>query len=245
MDHADAFRAALLGGRDRLEIGGEDINDIDPTGAFRAAFGGLGHDGLDDIGGGEDTFDSRAFFSAIGGAGKRFPMPKFLTAPEVRSLSNERSTAIFETWKTLREVLRRHEATIQRRWSKKSKAQRLNVLLKAWPNMPLTHRPDFDAFRRESEPQRNAGTKFKQDYLWPYINQEDLTKPRSPAAAAQRSRPPSAFRVRWCRCRCHWVRLCNQDGRTNLSQLLYNDPERRHRIQLPGLRKAPLLGRPR
>ncbi|KAK4138431.1 hypothetical protein BT67DRAFT_412777 [Trichocladium antarcticum] len=124
-------------------------------------------------------FDPHAFFSEIGGAGKRFPMPKFATAPDVRREVKQRATAIFETWTTLREVLARHEATVQRRWSKKSKAQRLQILLKAWPNMPLTHRPDFEAFRRESEPQRDAGTKYRQDYLWPYINQEDLSKPRA------------------------------------------------------------------
>ena len=44
--------------------------------------------------------------------------------------------------------------------------------------MATTHRPDFEAFRLESPQAREAGTRFREAYLWPYINQEDLLKPK-------------------------------------------------------------------
>jgi hypothetical protein len=46
------------------------------------------------------------------------------------------------------------------------------------------HRPDFDAFRKKSAQQKKngtmaPGTKYKDQFMWPYINQEDLLKPRA------------------------------------------------------------------
>jgi hypothetical protein len=45
--------------------------------------------------------------------------------------------------------------------------------------MPAMHRPDFAAFRKESEAQRDVGTKFRHHFAWPYIDQEDLLRPKS------------------------------------------------------------------
>jgi hypothetical protein len=101
------------------------------------------------------------------------------TPDHIEHEARKRSTNILTTWTTLREVLRRHEATIQRRWLKKPQAKRLAVLLKAWPSMPPTHRPDFKAFRMETQEQRDSGTSHRQEYLWPYINQEDLLTPNA------------------------------------------------------------------
>jgi hypothetical protein len=51
--------------------------------------------------------------------------------------------------------------------------------------MPTSHRPEFDAFRKESGVLRAKGlvelkktTKFKSRFMWPYINQEDLSQPK-------------------------------------------------------------------
>lgn len=43
------------------------------------------------------------------------------------------------------------------------------------PNIPQTHRPDFRALERESPKQMQSGTKFRDAFMWPYINLEDLT----------------------------------------------------------------------
>ncbi|KAK4216436.1 C2H2 and C2HC zinc finger [Rhypophila decipiens] len=74
---------------------------------------------------------------------------------------------------------------IQRRWEKKSKSQRLTVLLSAWPHsMPATHRPDWATLRRfrfegDMANLRRNLDRHRGAFLWPYINQEDLVKTRA------------------------------------------------------------------
>lgn len=53
---------------------------------------------------------------------------------DAQRLAQDRSTRIFASYHELRAILDRHEVTIQMRWTKKSKAQRQYILLKAWPN---------------------------------------------------------------------------------------------------------------
>ncbi|PVH94037.1 hypothetical protein DM02DRAFT_603094 [Periconia macrospinosa] len=45
--------------------------------------------------------------------------------------------------------------------------------------MSVAHRPDFLAFRKETEREREAGTKFRDAFMYPYINLEDLSKPKA------------------------------------------------------------------
>lgn len=45
--------------------------------------------------------------------------------------------------------------------------------------MPALHRPDFQAFRQETPEQREQGTRFRDEYLLPYINLEDLVHARN------------------------------------------------------------------
>ncbi|QKX58716.1 uncharacterized protein TRUGW13939_05843 [Talaromyces rugulosus] len=102
------------------------------------------------------------------------PIPELKSPADVRREATARSDKIFTSFETLHEILKRHEATIWKRWSKKTRQQRLKILLNAWPNMPAVHRPDFDAFRKESRRDRHQGTKYRESFMWPYINQEDL-----------------------------------------------------------------------
>jgi hypothetical protein len=55
----------------------------------------------------------------------------------------------------------------------------VQTLLGAWPKMSPSHRPDFEAFKRESSAQRDAGTSFRDAYMWPSINLEDLSRPKT------------------------------------------------------------------
>ena len=107
------------------------------------------------------------------------PMPRMVSAVEVRRQAKARSKNILDCWILLETIMDCHEATIQRRWSKKTKQQRLRVLLNAWPNMAVSHRPDFEAFRKETETQRLRGTRYRDAFLWPHVNQEDLSNPRT------------------------------------------------------------------
>jgi hypothetical protein len=120
---------------------------------------------------------TRALFKSLDGG---IPRPSsFPTASEVRTEARERSTDLFSNWETLQNVLKRHEETIRKRWMKRNKAQRKTVLLNAWPNMASMHRPDYHAFRLEKHNQLSQGTKFREYYLWPYINLEDLIEGKS------------------------------------------------------------------
>lgn len=117
-----------------------------------------------------DWNDPASFSKILGGR----PVPELKPPADVRHEAAVKSDHIFINYETLHEILKRHEATIWKRWSKKTRQQRLKILLHAWPNMPAIHRPDFDAFRKESQPGRDRGTKYRESFMWPYINQEDL-----------------------------------------------------------------------
>ncbi|MCJ1352732.1 MAG: hypothetical protein MMC33_002716 [Icmadophila ericetorum] len=121
--------------------------------------------------------DPRNFFDALGPG---FPKPSSYPSPaKVRREAKTLSQEIFATWDTLHAILERHEEVIRRRWGKKSQEQRKKVLLTAWPNMAPHHRPDYSVMDKESPEQRANGTKYRDAYVWPYINLEDLVQPKS------------------------------------------------------------------
>ena len=97
--------------------------------------------------------------------------------------------SICTNYKTLNSIILRHEATIRKRWLKKSPAQRRDVLLTAWPNMPEMHRPDYAEVTHmfpdaESDQDLRNALAIKNKELpsdakvWPYVNIEDLSKPK-------------------------------------------------------------------
>ncbi|KAF5610179.1 uncharacterized protein FSUBG_3411 [Fusarium subglutinans] len=66
-----------------------------------------------------------------------------------------------------------------KKMDEKPRQQRLQILLKYWPDMPVSHRPDFAAFRQEHAVDRHAhGSKLKDHFMWPTVNQEDLSGPK-------------------------------------------------------------------
>ncbi|CZR46935.1 uncharacterized protein FPRO_08309 [Fusarium proliferatum ET1] len=106
-----------------------------------------------------------------------YPFPlKNTPADEVEIESKRKGKSIYQNYEILGRILERHEETIQKRWLKKNRKQRLEVLLTAWPDMPPTHRPFYDLWRHvDTDPE----VKFKQhsSILRPYINKESLGKP--------------------------------------------------------------------
>jgi hypothetical protein len=146
----------------------------DPTGLVDDLFNPHDSDGEDDFSN-IDFSRPETFFSSVG-----LPQPSsFPTPGEVRQQAFERSNKILSDWATLQKILDRHEETLRKRWMKKSKAQRKMILLTAWSDMPSTHRPDYEAFRKESTQQISLGTKYKDAYMWPYVNVEDLVQGKS------------------------------------------------------------------
>ncbi|KAK1752697.1 hypothetical protein QBC47DRAFT_432351 [Echria macrotheca] len=87
------------------------------------------------------------------------------------------SQGIYRKYHELRQIVAHLEPVLQHRWTKKTKSERIRILLDAWPSMPSMHRPDMwaspkDISISEEHPEvlQNRGY-----YLWPYINQEDLS----------------------------------------------------------------------
>ncbi|PYI03682.1 hypothetical protein BO78DRAFT_463113 [Aspergillus sclerotiicarbonarius CBS 121057] len=102
-----------------------------------------------------------------------------------------RATNIFRDWALLNRIMERLEGTVRKRWLKRTGEQRKHLLLSAWPNMPPTHRPDIEAFRREPP----GNPKYREDYMWPHINLEDLLNPKLLLIFlnARGRHPPHAF----------------------------------------------------
>ncbi|THC90947.1 hypothetical protein EYZ11_009597 [Aspergillus tanneri] len=115
-----------------------------------------------------DWDDPASFFEKL-----NLPKPSsYPTADEVRQESRERAAKVLSTWESLSKIIERHEERIQKRWRQKSQSKRRQILQTAWPNMSKVHRPDFDAFKK------GIGEQAREAYLWPYINLEDLERPR-------------------------------------------------------------------
>lgn len=98
--------------------------------------------------------------------------------------ATERSRNIFISFKELRDILDRYEAIVRKRWLKKSTEQRKAILLKAWPGMAQLHHPHLKAYRRDrslqarrdAHHQHYGQTQFRDTYMWPSINLEDMQK---------------------------------------------------------------------
>ncbi len=105
--------------------------------------------------------------------------PKVMKPADVRREAEERAARLLANHSLLQDILQRHEAKIQKRWEKKTRTQRLAILVEAWPNMPATHRPDYAAYRKHATRMNSMAIQLRGSFIWPYINQEDLAKPRT------------------------------------------------------------------
>ncbi|KAH8668776.1 hypothetical protein BX600DRAFT_435293 [Xylariales sp. PMI_506] len=98
-------------------------------------------------------------------------------ADELNTTARSYSKQIFTEWNTLKDIVLRHEDTLQKRWLQKSKVKRRAILKQAWgePAMAQSHRPNIAAFRAKLDnPDLHQD---RQLFLWPTINLEDLSKP--------------------------------------------------------------------
>ena len=120
--------------------------------------------------------DPQRLLAAMTAENPNLSTPDLLDAQTVKRGAAEHVRKIFEHWSLLKHILERYEPILRKRWGKKSGEQRKKMLLSAWPNMPTAHRPDFQALQRESTAQRRGGTKVRDEFLFPYLNLEDLLK---------------------------------------------------------------------
>lgn len=107
--------------------------------------------------------------------GLDLPVPKDLTVKQIHTHATSFSHSIFSDWTQLNAILKRFEATIRKRWLKKSAKQRRELLLKVRPTIPLVHRPDFEGFRNQGNARVSRAITCSADaHLTPYINLQDL-----------------------------------------------------------------------
>ncbi|KAI5859515.1 hypothetical protein GGS23DRAFT_616202 [Durotheca rogersii] len=128
-----------------------------------------------------------------------------ITVEQARELSEPQIANIWMNFKHLQAIIHRHEALIQKRWIKKSKVKRSEILQSAWgprsamnaqrkPNMALVMNrfKGWDSTKSDNE---KAGASIYQALIWPQINIEDLTKtePLLLFLNARARYPPSTF----------------------------------------------------
>lgn len=98
-------------------------------------------------------------------AGKPFPVSKKEFMEHVDTLTQK----IDEYYRSLVNIVDRHEDTIRKRWRKKKTKDREAILLRAWKDISKEHRPDLAP---DSTP---SGSYISCN--WPYLNLEDLKQP--------------------------------------------------------------------
>jgi hypothetical protein len=127
--------------------------------------------------------------------GSPFAPSVYPTPAEVRQQAKTGSQKVLSDWDTLRKIVERHAEVLEKRWVKKTKKKQKDLLLQAWPNMSSSHRPDYEAYRKENTGRHWKGlSNFQEAYKWPYINQQDLSSRSLIVFINSRARnPPSVF----------------------------------------------------
>lgn len=127
--------------------------------------------------------------------GSPFTPSSFPTAEEVQKEAKFGAERVLSDWNTLRNIVERHSETLEKRWVKKTRKKQKDLLLQAWPNMSPSHRPDFEAFRKENTGRHWKGlSNFQDAYKWPYIIQHGLSTNSLIVFINSRARnPPSVF----------------------------------------------------
>ncbi|KAJ4347251.1 uncharacterized protein N0V89_011191 [Didymosphaeria variabile] len=99
----------------------------------------------------------------------------------VRHQSLQLAEEIFEDYTRLHEIVIRHEPILRKRWEKRPQARRRELLLRLWPDMPDSHRPDFGgiADQKQVHFQNFQSGLLPDRILWPYLNLEDLTEAKA------------------------------------------------------------------
>lgn len=71
--------------------------------------------------------------------------PEAIPVGNVRAYKDALISTIFANYEVLNAILNRHQATISKRWHKRSEAKRRDLVLSAWGSkMAVNHRPDFN-----------------------------------------------------------------------------------------------------
>ena len=100
-----------------------------------------------------------------------------LTLQMIETLATDVAGKILASWKRLRAIVERHEATLQKRRAKKTRAKKRELLSVVWPHMPDSHQPEVRYWTTLGLPMPLQGD--KPGGLWLCINLKDLTDLKS------------------------------------------------------------------
>lgn len=104
------------------------------------------------------------------------PRDSVPTFDKVTQISRALSDDLFSNWHELRNIINTHDESLRKRWRNKTRDQKTSVLLEAWGHaMSECHRPDLALLIDTS---KNELPHSLDAYKWPYINLEDLLRPR-------------------------------------------------------------------
>lgn len=111
-------------------------------------------------------------FRLMTGGNPSLPRPSaFLSIPEASRRGRDLSAKLFSCWDRLRDLVKVYEPVIQKRWKKRTFAQRQSILRRVKPDLSQSHNP---AIRLFYEKGINDRSELRDNYLLPYCNVEDL-----------------------------------------------------------------------
>lgn len=99
------------------------------------------------------------------------------TAEDVYEEAGPRVRNMLRNYQRLRDLSTEHQSLIRRCWDGKSASKRTKLLIQWWPDMAKTHRPDSDAMIRLGDNFPEGKSAYREAFVWPYINIEDLRRP--------------------------------------------------------------------
>ncbi|CAG9940053.1 unnamed protein product [Clonostachys rosea f. rosea IK726] len=113
-------------------------------------------------------------------------MSEITLTPAHRAKIEWYAAEVLDEYRCLQAIVIRHEARMQKRWSKKTKDQRASLLLQVWPNIAKRRqshlsvsniagkRTPWKLSSNRDQPDTSDGSAKN---IWTHINQEDLCRP--------------------------------------------------------------------
>jgi len=100
--------------------------------------------------------------------------PTVISIEAARQSASSYRAQIFDAWDELNRIVRTHEATIRKRWIKRTGIKRRELLQSVYPDLPASHAPEVELFSRNSGDWEKLAT-HRDSLLFPFMNLEDLS----------------------------------------------------------------------
>ncbi|KAF2244696.1 hypothetical protein BU26DRAFT_84509 [Trematosphaeria pertusa] len=123
------------------------------------------------------------------------PMPAGFSVEGLPESIDNLATTLFKDWRLLNAIVGGYEAQIRKRWMKRSRGQRKELLREAWSDIPSGHRPDIRDYLETTFAKLAKRQKVPESWQIPFINLEDLSeaKPLLIFLNARARHPPDMF----------------------------------------------------